>query len=486
MGRLAVLCVNSNVMRPPIGPIGLEYVAASLERRGYGPCLCDLALAEDWRAALSDAVAEVAPAAVAVSVRNLDDAYFASQDFVLETTAEMVRHISALTDAPVVLGGVGFSTAPREVLSYTGAPYGIAGEGEEALPQLLNCLAGDGDVADVPGAVFRVGGGIVAVPPAFLDLEMLPTPSRRFADNRRYFAEGGQAGIETKRGCDHACAYCVEPAAKGSRIRLRPPESVAAEFADLLDQGIDVLHLCDSEFNLPPEHAHAVCDALVRSGIAAKVRWYTYACPHPFDQDLARAMARAGCVGINFGVDHADAGMLRRLGRTYGPDQIWRTAQACRNAGMALMFDLLLGGPGETRETLARAIDLMRAIAPDRAGLSCGVRLYPHTPLTQMVRKQGPLETNPNVHGARVDNDDFLRPVFYVDANLDEDIHGIVAALVGGDKRFFHADPAQVGGNYNYNDNSVLANAIRSGARGAYWDILRRLDEPTGEGACAT
>ena len=37
-----------------------------------------------------------------------------------------------------------------------------------------------------------------------------------------------------------------------------------------------------------------------------------------------------------------------------------------------------------------------------------------------------------------------------------------------------HADPDQVDGNYNYNANSVLANAIRSGQRGAYWDILRR------------
>ena len=476
MGRPAVLLVNPNRMRPPIAPIGLEYIAASLERHDYAPCLCDLTFAEDWKAALDATLDATAPVAVAVSVRNLDDAYFASQDFVLETTAAMVRRIVQQTRAPVVLGGVGYSTAPREVLRYTGATYGIIGEGEGTLAALLDCLAGGGDVSHLPGVVFRADGGdIVAVPPAFAGLESMPTPPRRFVDNPRYFTEGGQAGIETKRGCNHACVYCVEPAAKGNAVRLRAPDSVAEEYADLLEQGVDVVHLCDSEFNLPPDHAHAVCDALVRRGIASRIRWYTYACPHPFDAELARAMAHAGCVGINFGVDHADPDMLRRLGRHYGPDEIRRTAQACRDAGLALMFDMLLGSPGETRETLASAIDFMREVSPDRVGLSCGVRLYPHTPLTRMVRAQGPLETNPSLHGIRTDNDDFLKPIFYVEPGLGKAIHRIVGELVDGDKRFFHTDPSQVEGNYNYNDNSVLANAIRNGARGAYWDILRQI-----------
>ena len=479
MARAPVLLVNPNLMRPPIAPIGLEYVAAALERHGYAPCLCDLTFAPDWRVALGDAVAGVAPIAVGVSVRNLDDAYFASQDFVLETTAAMVRHVATLTDAPVVLGGIGFSIAPREVLRFTGAPYGLVGDGDVALVRLLAAIDRGGALGEAPGAVFWAEGDPVAVPPASPGLDDLPTPARRLADNPRYFAEGGQAGIETKRGCDRQCVYCVEPNAKGRRLRLRPPASVADEFADLLDQGIDVVHLCDSEFNLPPDHARGVCEALARRGLAAKVRWYTYASPRPFDKDLAHAMVRAGCVGVNFGVDHADAGMLGRLGRQHGPDDIRQAARACRDAGLTVMFDMLFGGPGETRETLATAIDFMRDVAPDRVGLSCGVRLYPHTPLTRRVRAEGPLDANPALHGACVDNDDFLRPIFYVDAGVGADIHRIVGDLVDGDRRFFHADPGQVDGNYNYNDNSVLANAIRDGARGAYWDILHQLDAGT-------
>lgn len=480
MGHPVVLLVNPNRMRPPISPIGLEYVAAALQRRGYEPVLSDLAFAEDWPATLTHAVSSVNPIAIAVSVRNLDDAYFASQDFILEKTAELILYVKEITPAPVILGGVAFSIAPREVLRFTAADYGVAGDGEEALPALLDWLRAEtpghsqGLPVSCPGAVFRAQNGeTVANAPAFCASDASPRP-RRFADNPRYFAEGGQAGIETKRGCPNRCIYCVEPHAKGGVTRLRPPERVVEELEDLLDQGLDVFHLCDSEFNLPPDHARAVCAEIERRGIAKRIRWYTYAYPQPFDADLAHAMARAGCVGINFGVDHGDPDMIRRLGRTYGPNDLRRTAQACRDAGLVVMFDTLLGAPGETRESLARAIELMREIAPDRVGLSCGVRVYPHTPLARMIRQQGPLETNPNLHGKTENNDDLLCPIFYVDAGIGGNIHRIVSELVGGDKRFLHADPSQIEGNYNYNDNSVLSNAIRAGARGAYWDILRR------------
>ena len=98
----------------------------------------------------------------------------------------------------------------------------------------------------------------------------------------RYFAHGGQAGFESKRGCPAACLYCADPVAKGRRLRLRPPTAVADEIAALLAQGIDHLHTCDCEFNLPPEHAIAVCEELIRRGLGRQLRWYAYCAPAPF------------------------------------------------------------------------------------------------------------------------------------------------------------------------------------------------------------
>jgi len=471
-----VLLVNPNFMTPPVAPLGLEYTADALERAGFAPVLRDLTFAEDWRKELGDALEASAYGAALVSVRNIDDAFFASRDFVLARTREVVAWIKARSGTPVILGGVGFSTAPCEVLVFTGADYGIIGDGEEGAPVLLRALSSGGEVASVPGIVSCDSRGKARASGfAQADLGALGAPRRGFVDNRRYFREGGQAGIETKRGCGMSCAYCVEPHAKGRALRLRRPEHVVEEVKDLLEQGIDVFHLCDSEFNLPRGHALAVCEALHASGVHHRIRWYTYAYPAPFDGELARVMAQAGCVGINFGVDHLDAQMLRRLGRHYTADDVRRTLEACRNAGITVMCDMLFGAPGETRETLARAIALMQGMAPERVGLSCGVRVYPRTPLARMVREMGPLRDNPHLHGETEENEDFLRPVFYVDGGIGLEIHDYVDTLVSGDTRFLHANPNRREANYNYNDNAVLVEAIRAGERGAYWDILRRI-----------
>jgi radical SAM superfamily enzyme YgiQ (UPF0313 family) len=476
MNQPVILLVNPNKMMPPIAPLGLEYVAAGLAGRGYEPVLCDLTWHADWATALESAIRDAAPFAVGVSVRNIDDAYFASQDFVLEHTAAVVRKIREITEAPVVLGGVGFSVAPAAILEYTGADYGIAGEGEEAMPVLLNALRKKASIASVAGAVYRGEDGRVSVnTPKPVNLAHLPAAPRRLADNPRYFNEGGQAGIETLRGCPNLCVYCVDPLAKGRTTRVRPAEAVVGEVCDLLGQGIDVLHLCDCEFNLDADHCRRVCKALISRHLPSRVKWYTYAAPTPFDDDLAREMARAGCVGINFGVDHSEPAMLGRLGRAHTPDDIRAAAKACRAAGVATMFDMLLGSPGETRESVARAIDFMREVDPDCVGLSVGVRIYPHTRLAAIVRSQGPIESNPNLHGTIVDNRDFLKPIFYIDQQAGPDLHQYVSGLIAGEKTFFHADPSQIDGNYNYNNNSVLAQAIGNGARGAYWDILRKL-----------
>jgi radical SAM superfamily enzyme YgiQ (UPF0313 family) len=289
-------------------------------------------------------------------------------------------------------------------------------------------------------------------------------------DNGFYFERGGQLGVETKRGCPGRCIYCADPVIKGRKSRLRPPGDVAAEFQSLLEQGADHFHLCDSEFNVPPGHAEAVCEALTAAGLAGKIRWYAYASAVPFTEELATLMMRAGCAGVNFGVDHGSDGQLRALGRDYGTREIVETARICRKLGLVFMYDLLLGAPGETRQSVRETIELMKTVAPDRVGVSLGVRIYPGTPLHARLR--GEAETAEGVKGSL----EGLAPVFYMSPALGPRPFDWVRELVGGDDRFL----VPTGGdqqNYNYNDNSVLQRAIDAGYRGAYWDVLRRLPE---------
>ena len=475
-----VVLVNTNRLRPVVAPVGLDYVADVLGAQGMAVRLVDLCFEADPEAAVVEALSRGEPTLVGLTLRNTDDCYLASGEDFLPGFARTVELVRRHTGAPVVIGGSGYSVFPAGILEASGADYGIVGDGEAALAMLAAELANGGELGRVPGLVWRDGGRVRVNPPWRGPLEGLPRRERRLLDNERYFSEGGQAGIETKRGCDRGCIYCADPLGKGRRVRARSPEQVADEFEVLLGRGIDHFHLCDSEFNVPVEHALAVCAELSRRGLGERARWYTYATPAGFTDELAAAMRRAGCVGVNFGADSGDDRMLAALGRDFRAEDLGDTARACREAGLVFMYDLLLGGPGETRESAAATIELMKRLSPDRVGVSLGVRVYAGTGLSELVRDEGPTARNPNLRGQVEGNDSFLSPVFYLSGALGDDAAGYVAGLVGGDRRFFFPTAEAGTEAYNYSDNERLVEAIREGYRGAYWDILRRM----GEGEC--
>jgi radical SAM superfamily enzyme YgiQ (UPF0313 family) len=489
-----VTLINPNRMKPAVAPIALDYIADWLDAAGHEVSILDLCFSQDLGADVDAFFADCQPDLIGVTIRNTDDCYFASRDFFVPYYKEVIERIKSRTDAPIVLGGAGLSVAPEAILEFTGADYAISGEGERAMALLADVVAvppcrpsSDAEcpatvagtearpLHDIPGLVYREGGIIKSNPPQWMDLADLPIHSRRWLDNKRYFREGGQAGIETKRGCDRKCIFCADPAGKGCTCRVLPPAHVIAEIRTLLEQGIDVYHLCDCEFNIPLGHAEEVCRAIIESGLGERIRWYTYASPKPFTDELACLMVRAGCRGIDFGADSGDDKVLRSLGRDFRSDDVRRTAEICHRHAITFMYDLLIGGPAETNESVKRTIELMKKIEPDRVGVSIGVRIYNGTALGEMIRREGVSPSNPTLHGIIEGNESFLAPIYYLSPAVGMEVFGLVEELVGGDSRFLHASPEELAGNYNYNDNTVLVDAIRAGFRGAFWDILRRL-----------
>ncbi len=475
MRNKTVLLVNTNWMQPVVAPVGLDYLGTALRDHGYDVELLDLAFAADRTRSAEEWLSAADPLAIGLTVRNTDDCYFASQDFFLPAIKQLVSVVRERTSAPVILGGCGFSILPVPILEYCGCDLGIQGDGEFAFVQFLDALRNGTDYATIPGLVHRTDKGWRANPPAALPMQECPGHKRILVDNPRYLAEGGMGNIETKRGCDRACIYCADPVAKGRHIRVRDPRAVVDELETLVRQGVDVLHLCDSEFNIPVTHATAVCEEIVERKLGDRVRWYAYMSPTPFTGEFAALLKRAGCAGVNFGIDSGNDAMLKRLARDFTSQDIVNTAGICRERDITFMFDLLLGGPGESRETITETVELMRRCEPDRVGAAVGVRVYPGTPLARLVEREGPPGKNPNLRGNTTDNTTFLKPVFYVSEKLGPEPVAFVSDRIGNDQRFFTASPESVQQNYNYNENQQLVEAIRKGYRGAFWDILRRL-----------
>jgi len=475
--------INTNRMTPPIGPLGVEYVADAARAARVDVDVLDLCLACDPDAAISRHFRDREPQLVGVSFRNVDDCFWPSGAWFVPDLAGTIEAIRTLTDAPIVLGGVGFSLFAEEILAHTQADFGIRGDGEQAMISLLGELRGRRRFDRVGGLLWRDDGSVRANPPAWPERLSLPA-DRAAIDNAAYFRRGGQGGFEAKRGCNRPCIYCADPIAKGAAARLRDPTEVADEVESLLAQGADVLHTCDSEFNIPVEHARAVCEEFARRSFDGRVRWYTYLSVTPFDADLAAAMRRAGCVGIDFTGDSASASMLAAYRQPHRSGDLASAVRLCRQNGIAVMIDLLLGGPGETPETVTQTIRFLQQIDPDCAGAQLGVRIYPDTGMARIVAGEGPPESNPNLRRKYAGRVDFFQPTFYVSRALGERPADLVRGLIGDDERFFPPPPDEdhatyrgggESGDHNYNENTDLVEAIAAGARGAYWHILRNL-----------
>ena len=462
-----VALVNTNLIRPPIAPIGLDYIAEALSLGGHNVTVLDLCWSDDSDSAIADFFDSKDFELTGVTLRNTDDCAFTSRQSFLGEFFAIVNSIRKHTDGYVVLGGVGFSVMPEQVLERCKADAGLQGDGEFGFLELAERIEAKQPWNDVPGLVWFHDGDWHHNPPSTTPLTHLPSMRRIWVDNCRYFREGGQAGIETKRGCSGKCIYCVDPITKGRAIRVRPPKDVVDEIENLLEQGIDHIHTCDSEFNLPQSHALEVSEEMIRRNLGDKVRWYAYCSPSSFSPELAQKMRHAGCAGINFGVDNADQQMLKRLRRDFEPQDILSATRTCKEMGMAVMLDLLLGSPGETRHSIIATIDFMRRAAPDRVGVALGVRVYPGTELSTLISRN---ELGEGLMSAGAESE----PLFFMEPAVNPFAFELLDGLIDNDERFFFFDPSRPDRNYNYSANQRLVDAIGRGYRGAYWDILRR------------
>lgn len=460
--------VNANVTRPPVSPVGLEYVAEALNEAGVSVEVLDLAFEADWRNALKGKLTHEEPLAVGFSVRNIDDSSFVTRKSYLPWITELVKETKRLAGAFVLLGGTGFSIMPDAVLRVTGADAGIEGDGEQAAVLLAKSLVAGEDISHLPNMVYWHDTNVVRNPRAEVDLHQLPVPRRRLFDNRRYEQTGAMVGIETKRGCSEQCIFCADPVAKGKKVRMRPPGMVVRELHDLLEQDISWLHLCDSEFNLPITHAKEICQAIIQGHLGDKLRWYCYCSPVPFDRELAQLMKRSGCAGINFGVDSLCDEQLLRLGRRHNFRDIAELVYNLHKEGLNFMFDLLIGGPGETEQTVRTTIDRVRELDIPLVGISVGVRVYPNTPLGKAVTCGF---NNEGLHPSIWSLHD---PVFYLSPLLGSDPLALMHQLVGADSRFLFLSSPRDEESYNYADDEILCRLIEQGNRGAYWDIIRK------------
>ncbi|MFI5165674.1 MAG: B12-binding domain-containing radical SAM protein [Thermoanaerobaculales bacterium] len=415
---MRVLLISANTERANMValPLGMGLVAAATRRAGHEVHCIDLLRASDPTAAVRDAIARTQPRVIGISVRNIDDQNLDSPRFLLEQVKGVVAACRAGSAAPIVLGGAGFSIFPDETLSYLGADYGVAGDGERAFPALLDRLERSDDPRGLPGVHFS---GADATAPAHPDaLDSLPLWDESLAAVADPADPELWIPVQSRRGCPNDCSYCSTWRIQGRAIRCRSPRLVAETVGRLAAAGFQRFYFVDNSFNIPETHALELCRQL--AALATPITWRCILYPHLVREDLVAAMAAAGCVEASLGFESGCPRILREMNKRFLPADVRAASDLLKAHGIRRMGFLLLGGPGETPESVEESLAFAASLSLDSLRVTVGIRIYPGTPLARRALAEGVIASE---HA-------LLFPRFYLAPGLEPWIHERVTAGV--------------------------------------------------------
>jgi radical SAM superfamily enzyme YgiQ (UPF0313 family) len=223
----------------------------------------------------------------------------------------------------------------------------------------------------------------------------------------------------------------------------------------MLEYGINNLFFVDNTFNYPIDHAQAICQEIISRKLP--VKWSCYANPRFVNPELIELMLASGCTGIEFGSDAANQTMLISLGKNFTVNDLRRASAICKKSGISFCHNLLLGGPGETMETVHQTLDAINKMSPTAVICMIGIRVFPNTRLSLIAMEEemiGPEE-------------DFLKPVFYLSPAIKNEILPFV-------EKFSKENPTWIFPGLNININVELQKKLRRfGIKGPLWEHMK-------------
>ncbi|MGA7579460.1 MAG: B12-binding domain-containing radical SAM protein [Desulfobaccales bacterium] len=412
--NILIIATNRNRFPAPVLPYGACMVAEATAAAGHRVSFLDLMFRADPLQAVAAALRSFPADVIGLSVRNLDNNDAQAPVAYVSQLLEIGDTLRNLTRAPLVLGGAALGVMPEALLRCTGAAAAVLGDGESAFPALLRSWNGDrGGFQAAPRVAWLDNGRlqVSAADRASLGSASITPRFERWLDPRPYRANLAAAPLQSKRGCPFTCTYCTYGISEGREYRLVPPEEAAAAVQRLEGRGWRDVEFVDNVFNAPYDHALEVCEHLARR--RTRVRLQTLELNPAFiDKRLLKAMERAGFVGLGVTAESAADPVLAGLQKGFHRGQLEQAAAAIRGSLLPVLWMYLLGGPGETQETVSETLDFaQRTLRPgDVAYFNVGIRIYPGTELERQARRQGVLAAS---------QEEMLTPEFYVAPELD-------------------------------------------------------------------
>ena len=367
--------------------MGVLVLAAVARQRGYRVHLVD---AKAQGTALEDV-------ALRIAALRPDYLGLSATTISVNNAARIATRVKALVPGVVtILGGAHVSAIPERTLAaFSSLDFGVVGEGEVSLFDLLARLETGLPVDGVPGLAYRRDDRVHANPraPYIDDLDALPPPAwdllpdfpHRFQPSLFSYPRTPVATLITSRGCPFSCTFC-DRSTSGRKGRMHSVESVVGLCRLLVDRGVRHITFVDDLFTVRKQRVVDLCHAFLDHGFT-----FTWSCnSHPNLLDFAtlQLMRRAGCWQIAYGIESGSQRVLDVVKHEVRIPRMRETLRMTRAAGIRTRGFLMLGHPTEGLDSLAETAAFLRSVELDICQIT-KFTPYPGTPAYPTVHQHG-------------------------------------------------------------------------------------------------
>jgi len=356
-------------------PIGLLYVAASLEQAGHRVVVRDLS-ADGERLDEAD-------------IRRSDLVGISADTTRAGRALSIARRVAAI-GRPVVMGGPHPQFMAADIVASGYVDYIVKGEGEVVFPSLLAALQCRDSIAQVKGLIIREGRHLIETPEADpVDVEALPFPARHLVDLHRY--RGTVAGrpttpVVTSRGCPGACHFCSSSRFFGRGWRCRSAGSVLAELDEVHNRyGFRSVCFTDDNFTLAPERVEQIADGIIERGYDLK--WWNFSRVDTIVRNpgMVARMAAAGSATVYLGVESGNVDTLNSLGKNTRAADVTRSVEILRRNGIESYASYIIGNLNESAADVEKTIEMAVGLNTNIAQFSI-LTPYPGTKLYEQIK----------------------------------------------------------------------------------------------------
>lgn len=375
---------------PPLGaPLSLLCLASPLLQSGFDVRLIDNLLFPDYESA----ILRETEGALCLGISVLTGPHIGAAVRVSKAVKKLRPNL------PIIFGGWHSSLATRQTLNEPFVDGVVRGQGELTLLELVQRIASGDSWHGIRGLSFKDADGAIVDEPErpVANINDLPVPAYHLADPGVYAAASGvrQLAYTTSVGCPYQCNYCTDMVFYKRRFNAYRVERVVNELSELVPRYyIEHVPLFDSNFLVDRKRAVAIAKGIIDSGV--KFQW-DFQTSTDFlslmsEEDVG-LLAQSGVGHIGFGTESASQEVLTMMNKRFQHvDQMVETARKTHLAGIHVVFNIILGYPGETEAHREQTFRIMTDIARDYPNVSFSPNIftpYPGIPIWPQLKEMG-------------------------------------------------------------------------------------------------